>query len=680
MESIAIAVLFACGGALAFRLLLPGKSKKLQVCLGGAVGVFLSVQLPAIWFSLLFLCGGVLAVRFLLPRKSPLVRVWLGVALGVLLEMQLPALFAYLFDFSIRAHQAAALGLVAFVGLCAFLRDKNPPCKMSQADRKQLAVMVAVCLPLAVLSAYLQYTHMIMPHADGSLWCGQSTYGDLCMHLAFVTSMENMAFPPTYNLLADTALSYPYLTDSLSTSLYMLGMPLNLSLVVPGTLLMVMTYAGYMLLAQQILGGRYKAVAVAAILFFFNGGLGFLYDFDMAFRDGFARVKEIFTGHYLTPANQPALNLRFSNVIADLMIPQRSLLGGWALGIPALYLLISATREKSMRQTVMLGLWAGALPLVHTHTFLALGLFSGGYLLGRLATHPQDRRFLLRMAGIYLAITLALALPQVLFNAVRQTVEGGSLRFQFNWVNNSGGNGLIDGYFWFWIKNAGLPFLLMICACLGARRRGYLDVVLGMAAIFLVGETVIFQPNEYDNNKLFYIWYMFAVILAADYGSILMQRLSGLHGRALLCALFLWASVFSGALSIGREVVSGYQLFSPSAVLASEWIRENTGRDDVFLTGQEHINPVCSLAGRQILCGSDLYVFFHGLNYTTQANDCKRFYENPRENADVLTRYGVDYIYLSDYERDSFLVDEAELDALYTVVYENGNVTLYSAK
>lgn len=229
------------------------------------------------------------------------------------------------------------------------------------------------------------------------------------MHLAFITSMKDMSFPPTYNLLAGTALSYPYLTDSLSTTFYMLGMPLNLALVVPGTLLMALTYAGYMLLAQQILGERHKAVAVAALLFFFNGGLGFLYDFDLAFTDQFARVKEIFTGYYKTPANQPDLNLRFSNVIADLMIPQRALMGGWAMGIPALYLLISSSREKSMRQTVLLALWAGALPLVHTHTFLALGLFSGGYILGRLIVQKEGRSGILARAGVYLGIVLALA-------------------------------------------------------------------------------------------------------------------------------------------------------------------------------------------------------------------------------------------------------------------------------
>ena len=633
----------------------------------------------AIAYTLSFCFLGAQMIRWLMPRKSPLVRAWLGVSLGVLMEMGLPALCANALDFTVAAHIAAVAAALLLAALCYAAREKAPLCRMSAADRRQMAVMAAVGIPLTALSAYLQYTHNIMPAADGSLWCGQATYGDLCMHLSFVTSLKNMRFPPSYSLLAGTSLAYPYLTDALSTTFYMLGMPLNLSLVVPGTLLMALTYAGYMLLAQQILGGRHKAVAVAALLFFFNGGLGFLYDFDLAFADHFARVKEIFTGYYKTPANQPDLNLRFSNVIADLMLPQRALLGGWAMGIPALYLLISSVREKSYRQTALLALWAAALPLVHTHTFLALALFSGGYLLGSLIEHREDRLGILLRAGLYLAVVLALALPQLVGNAVRQTLEGGALRFQFNWVNNSGGRGLKDGYFWFWVKNAGLPFILTVCACLCARKRGNLDIVLGMTAIYVVAETILFQPNEYDNNKLFYIWFMFAMILAADYGSMLMQRLAGLPGRALLCGLFLWASVFSGALSLGREAVSGYQLFSANAVAAGDWIRENTDRDDVFLTGQQHINPVCSLAGRQIICGSDLYFFFHGLDYSQQSADCRRFYESPRENADVLETYNVHYIYVSDYERAEFDVDLYALDEAYELIYANDDVRIYDA-
>ena len=312
-------------------------------------------------------------IRWLMPKKSPPVRAWLGVSLGVLMEMCLPALCANLLDFTFAAHIAAVAAALLLAAVCYAAREKAPLCAMRETDRRQLAVMAAVGLPLTALSAYLQYTHCIMPASDGSFWCGQSTYGDLCMHLSFITSLENMSFPPTYNLLAGTALSYPYLTDALSTTFYMLGVPLNLSLVVPGTLLMALTYAGYMLLAQQLLGRRHKAVAVAA----------------------------------------------------------------------------------------------------------------------------------------------------------------------------------------------------------------------------------------------------------------------------------------------------------------GDWIRENTDRDDVFLTGQQHINPVCSLAGRQIICGSDLYVFFHGLDYAQQSADCRRFYENPRENADVLTKYDVHYIYVSDYERAEFDVDLDALDETYELIYENDDVRIY---
>ena len=258
----------------------------------------------AIAYTLSFCFLGAQMIRWLMPRKSPLVRAWLGVSLGVLMEMGLPALCANALDFTVAAHIAAVAAALLLAALCYAAREKAPLCGMSAADGRQMAVMAAVGIPLTALSAYLQYTHNIIPAADGSLWCGQATYGDLCMHLSFVTSLKNMRFPPSYSLLAGTSLAYPYLTDALSTTFYMLGMPLNLSLVVPGTLLMALTYAGYMLLAQQILGGRHKAVAVAALLFFFNGGLGFLYDFDLAFADHFARVKEIFTGYYKTPANQ----------------------------------------------------------------------------------------------------------------------------------------------------------------------------------------------------------------------------------------------------------------------------------------------------------------------------------------------------------------------------------------
>ena len=631
----------------------------------------------SILFTVYFIVGGIMIIFKLLPGENKISGIWLGIAGGTMCEMWLPVLFARLFGFTIWAHIASAVFYLIPFSICFYYGKGYKPKRLSSEDKSFLRMLLIVCIPLTILSGYNQYTHMIMPRQDGSYWCGQSTYGDLCMHLAFLTSFKNAPFPPSYPLLYDTSMSYPYLSDSFGTTFYLLGMPLSASVAISGTYLMGLTYAGFMILGRKILGNHSKTIAVAALFFFLNGGLGFLYDFDLAWKDHFERVLEIFSGYYKTPANQPEFNLRFSNVIADLMIPQRSLLGGWSMIFPALYLLIDGFKEKNEKKILLLSLFAGGMPLLHTHTFLALGLFSGGFLIGRIIEDKENRKWILRYSLVYLGIVLLLGLPQLLGHAVKQTLEGGSLRFQFNWVNNSGGRGMIDGYLWFWIKNAGLPYLLMLISLPDLFKRGRGSIFLGMSSIYLVAELILFQPNEYDNNKLFYIWYIFVALLAAEYGRIVMSRLNGLNGRYILAGVIILLSVFSGTLSLIRETISSYQLFSNTAVSAGNWIEKNTEKDSIFMTGQQHINPVVSLAGRQIICGSDLYVFFHGLHYQDKKTDCERFYENPEENLSVLKEYNIDYIYVSDYERSEMPVDLEKMDNLFSLVYENRDVKIY---
>jgi len=107
------------------------------------------------------------------------------------------------------------------------------------------------------------------------------------------------------------------------------------------------------------------------------------------------------------------------------------------------------------------------------------------------------------------------------------------------------------------------------------------------------------------------------------------------------------------------------------------FIREETEDDAVFLTGTQHLNPVDSIAGRTIVCGPDLWLYWHGFDTQERKTDLFRFYESPEENEDVLEKYGVDYIYVSSYERSSYEVDEAALNRKYEILFENGEATLY---
>ncbi len=642
-----------------------------------------------------YLICGMVQVRMLLPRHRPLNRVWLGLCMGLLEMMWFPALFAFLMRFGMAAHLCALAGLAAATAATWLLRDKRSVCPWDAEETQQLKQALWFVIPLTIFSGYLQYTHVLRPAADGSLHVGQSTYGDLPMHLSFITSLKDAAFPPEYSFYPGHRLSYPFLMDSLSTSFYLMGCSLQLSVIVPATLMMGLCYLGVMLLAREMTLGK-KTILLAAMLFFFNGGLGFLYDFDQAAgyeSDGtltvLDRLRNILEGYYKTPTNQPEPNnLRWSNLIADLLIPQRTLLGGYCMVIPCFYLLYTAfdphKRETlgGTRAVVLLGVWGGALPLIHTHSFLALGLCSAGMLVYDLF-HDQEKGKQFKHYLLYALLAVALAAPQLICFTFSQALAGGAdgvgktfLKLQFNWVNNPNGQGMRDFYLWFYIKNIGLPVIALICA-LTERDSRVKRIAAGAFTIFLAAELVRFQPNEYDNNKLFYLWYLLCVMIVSDWARQVWHRLKGMNSRYVLAGLTAVCLFLSPALTLWREAVSDYLAFSPGAVEAGEYIRDNTEEHTVFLTGTQHLNPVIALAGRNIVCGPDLWLYWHGFDTTERKVELAQFYTAPEENAQVLQKYNVSYIYVSSYERSQYAVDEEALDRLYEKVFANVECTIY---
>ncbi len=208
--------------------------------------------------------------------------------------------------------------------------------------------------------------------------------------------------------------------------------------------------------------------------------------------------------------------------------------------------------------------------------------------------------------ALYAGIAAALALPQVLTWSIPQTVGGsattGSLSLRFNWVNYDTATGrLIDGYFWFWIKNVGPVYLLMVPAALLCKRRGR-ALSLGALFVYVTAELIQFQPNPYDNNKLFYVAFMLMLPLVGNYLVTVWRRLQR-HSRA--CAV-------GGGISDGvadlrarcRWRAKRYRI--TSSFRQTKWRRRNFIRDElpadaVYLTGDQH-NNACHGPGRAADC------------------------------------------------------------------------------
>ena len=751
----------------------------------------------AVGYYALFLGSGMYIGRKLLckERYSIAMQYLVGSVAGVLALQWFPLLFAFVFDFSMTAH---VLALLLQVVLCVLVGwrchcsesslQQHPYRKVNEWKRlfRENPVWILMAVTFAFF-CYCLYTHTIVGNADGSMHTGQSTYGDMNMHFSFITSIANQqTFPPEYSLLPGHKLSYPFLCDSVSSSLYLMGASLRLAYVLPMLGAILQVFMGFYCLIKYWLG-RSATALIAWILFFWNGGLGFVY-FDNA-----EKIHKIFAEFYMTPTNYLDKNLRWVQVMVDMLIPQRATLFGWAILFPLLAFLFRAIAERKKKLFVMAGVAAGALPMIHTHSFLALGMICAVWLLLDLtdnslfvtgkaaygwkaasASRGSSRRngkvtssgrrsanvsastgnrrgsssadatvsdswiryvlyiglaffsvmqminrsnefadkhglaimiigialFVLflgyklvrylqnrswkRLAftwGIFLILVLIFALPQLFMWTFSQASGDNFVRSHFNWSNNG------DQYIVFYLKNLGLPFVLLLLSSFVVSARN-LKIGAPYLLIWFVAELAAFQPNDYDNNKLLFVGAVFICGIAADalvqiyerYGAVYWCSAIGKAGVVLLGACLLFVSAISGFLTMGREWVSDYELYTASAVKACRYIEDETTPWDVILTSTAHNSPVPALTGRSIVCGSSSFLYYHGLNYQQNEQDVETMYTSPASAKELFRKYDVNYIYLSNQEYGTYNVDVNGLYEVADVVWQKDDVSVWKVK
>ena len=784
-----------------------------------------SMEILSVFYLLGFVFSGFLVSRCVFALDSPSRRLFFGLVFGLVMLLWFPVLFAFLMDFTLGA-QLLGLAAALFVGAgCELLRRR----KKAEPQRKEsfaLKPFLLTVLPLVCIGWVLICNHTITSASDGSLHVGQSTYGDLCMHLGFITSISvQKSFPPQYSILPGAQLCYPFLCDSVSSTFYTLGASLRFATILPALYAYLVVVLGVYFFFEEWFS-RPSVTVLATYLFFVGGGFGFAYIFnnrELLDAQGIDRFRELLTGFYKTPTNLPDEGLRWVNPIADMLVPQRATLFGWALLFPALQLLHRGTIRRERRCFFPLGVLAGAMPLVHTHSFLALGILSLVLFVRELrdpllshAEKPTERAFLpsfgaaVLLAAVYAAfflliesgsdpdfgrvvtsllgvflglllllrafqgqstdhpvslpaalllsapfflssvlffilsrsgdvwfftlllpllvllvtapptvrlflwalrssgenrngllcffafgvIAVLLAAPQLVCFTFRQSTGEQFLRWQFNWDNVS------DGWLWFYIKNMGLCFLLLVPAFFSAEkphRRFYSASLI----LWLICELVLFQPNPYDNNKLLFVWYAMTCGLTADYLIGLRRRVSSPSpvARIFLSAVLLVTLFLSGSLTLLREYVSadhigfytenekqrfglsesGYQVISPELVKMAGWICENTAPDALFLTDSNHNNAVAMLTGRNIFCGSGSFLYYHGIaEYPRREAMLARLFSDPEGSfSRAAEEYGIDYVLISGTERSNRSPDEAWFREHCETVYSEPGITIY---
>lgn len=690
-------------------------------------------NISAILFYMLFIASGIFMVWRLLAKEqmSAVYRVCLGSVAGTLCFQWFPILFAFLFDFTLLSH-ALALALQAVLCIAVAIKVKKSngfPYKehkerVALIKRNPLAFVLIIATALYFL--YCLLTHTIPVAKDGSMTTGQGTYGDMNMHLGFITSIaKQQTFPPEYSLFPGQKLSYPFLSDSISSSLYLMGASLRCAYIVPMLVAIMQILCGFYCFMKNWLK-KSAAATISFVLFFVNGGLGFVHFLNAE------NLSKNFTDFYFTPTSLGDYNYRFAQIVVNMLIPQRATLFGWAVLFPLLGLVYYAWKKKSTKVFAIAGIFAGALPMIHTHSFLALGMVCVMWLLCDLCKSPEKSTALmllmpvgvavldvvrrindvngwfeenglyivffgifilcltlgryiikrisdntwksyLKTWGVFLIPVILFALPQLVYWTFGQATGEGFVRSHFNWSNSA------DDYIFFYLKNIGVPFILFFPAWITAKKEKR-EVASPLLLIFFVAEFVVFQPNEYDNNKLLFIAFFFLCGMVADYVVSLYEKKWNYPAKIAAGALLTVLCTVSAILTMGREWVSKYTLYPSNEVAACYYVEENVEEDGVFLTANNHNNAIASLTGRSIVCGSGSFLYYHGIDTREREADLRSMYENPLGSAELFDKYNVSYIFIGNNELQQYGIDTEGIRQIADCIFDMNGVSLYALR
>ena len=151
--------------------------------------------------------------------------------------------------------------------------------------------------------------------------------------------------------------------------------------------------------------------------------------------------------------------------------------------------------------------------------------------------------------------------------------------------------------------------------------------------------------------------------------------------RGLLAFLLGFSLFISGPMTILREWRSSYMIFNRADIQAADYIRENTDAHGVFLADCNwHLNPVSVLTGRSIVCGPDLFLYYHGIDTSERKADISAMFEAPADNQELFEKYGVQYIYIGSSERSSYAVDMDYFLTSGALLYDQDGIQVIELK
>lgn len=650
---------------------------------------------------ILVITVGGLALTYLFEHEEPMLRrIAAGTVIGSAVFGTAAFVLAMMFGLSTSTVIGAlAVTLSPVLLLIKGERRKTFDHDLAKAKGKLQGANLRKALPFFYYTAFLIlfiffFDRAMIENARGIFTGGSNNLGDLPFHLGAIFSFADGAnFPPQNPNFAGAKFSYPFIADLISACFLKFGIGVREAMLVQNTawaFSLLVLLEGFV---DRLTGDR-TASRLSPLLLFFSGGLGFIWFFGDAGSQGRGLFDLL---NHLPKDYTIGEDFRWGNSLITLFLTQRSLLLGMPITLIALGSLwrwFTAERTEptnsyaALLPNIVVGLFAGMLPLIHLHSLAVLFVVTGFLFLLRL-----DRWKDLAAFGIGVCLIAISELAWSMAGSATQASEFLSWHFGFDARDTN--------ILWFWIKNTGLLFPLIaagIYLCFTTKpnpdphlkkhvkpkaehnefkAKELILFYIPFAFLFLLSNTAKLAPWEWDNIKVLIYWFVGSLPFVALALAWLWKRSAAMKTIAVLSLFVLTAA---GAIDVWRTV-SGQvnnRVFEPDAVAVAGRIKASTPPNALFVNAPTY-NTAIVLTGRPSLMRYPGHLSSHGIDYQQRENDVKLIYRGGPNAIALMEKYGIEYLLISPEERANLGPNEAFFTR-YPVAAEAGQFKVYKVR
>lgn len=515
------------------------------------------------------------------------------------------------------------------------------------------------------------WPRMFFVKPDGIYAGERSIWGDWAGHMAAtaVFAYRPIAFwfknhPQFYGHI----FNYPFATSMISGFLMRAGLDPVSAMVLPSILTSFLLLAALYLFYRDILKSARQAYA-AVTLFFFSGGMGFIYYFQDVFKAGTLKAAWFPMREYTYLEDKLVF---FRNVFPGELLPQRSFLLGLPVALLLLWVLMHwLSRDRSdnpqLWKYVLLGLPAGLMMVIHTHSYMVLVMLCLCLGLSDMRSYRQLLAFALGAGVVSLWLYLSL---------FGKTIHSNWFGVEWGWMASRYRGGIFK-FILFWLLNWGLVLPLALWGTIRLRYYRH-PMVMGGWLLFVLCNFIRFQPWNWDNSKLLTWSYLLLLIPVAGILGLLWRRPGRLPKCAAIACMMLM--MFSGGLELMRLVHVDrptYRMWDTPQIEMAAKLRGLLKPTDTVLTDDGHLNWVSCLAGGQILMGFRGWLWSYGINYSEREKDIRSMYSG-NESADVLfKKYHVHYAVLTPAARKDFGANDLLFLMKYHLMMSSNDIRVF---